>query len=195
MRACSVLSAGQISSRDTTESPGETAGQACPTARRDLERAKGIEPSTPSLGSSCSSTELHPQCFEISFGYLKYHSVSCPPHLGKQGLVTPLPHFSEETGIASIRKTGTSLQAQFRRGQKTETFLRGCRPGPALGGVERKQSGDQQTSLMACVNLPRPTVCCFSRPFARAARTLLLARFRMMLKRPAGFHRGNSRFR
>ena len=29
---------------------------------KDLERAMGIEPTTRSLGSYCSTTELHPRC-------------------------------------------------------------------------------------------------------------------------------------
>ena len=32
---------------------------------RDLERVKGIEPSTRSLGSYCSTTELHPRRSEM----------------------------------------------------------------------------------------------------------------------------------
>jgi hypothetical protein len=34
----------------------------CPNPLRELERVKGIEPSTRSLGSYCSTTELHPRC-------------------------------------------------------------------------------------------------------------------------------------
>ena len=51
--------------------------------------------------------------------------------------------------------------------------------------------GGHQNPTMPRVNLPRPTGCCFSRPCAREACTLLFARFRMMLKRPTGFHMGN----
>src|SRR5690606_36506985 len=38
-------------------------------ARSELERAKGFEPSTPTLARSCSTTELHPH--------------PCPPRRGR----------------------------------------------------------------------------------------------------------------
>src|SRR4030081_1732970 len=42
------------------EKPADTAGLRQTLPIENLERAKGLEPSTPTLARSCSTTELHP---------------------------------------------------------------------------------------------------------------------------------------
>jgi hypothetical protein len=124
--------------------------------KKQLERAKGFEPSTPTLARLCSTPELHPHAPLFSLvSFLNWWSRTGsnrrPQHCQRCALPTELrPHFRRCGRGSNLRSDDQDRQSKAdpARGTKNALLLASAgRPVKRLAGEGRSEGGARRLTI------------------------------------------------